>query len=367
MGYRKRAVVDPPAALLLLVAVGCLPDPRPYDACTDDEGYYRVAPVGCEGHEVTVLETRTFDAGQTLMPPYGDGTGTLVLDETYVYWPDMAGNILRTPKQGGRTDVLIEAGGGEAPLALADAETHLYALRSTSTGTSQSNSASLFAVEKATDEVTEMASLPYTDASQLVVFAGKFYARDLAQLCIIEGSLGGGDAVVPSYPCVTNELPLKFRVTERGIVYISLTTGAPSIVLQPLDGSTPEVLMTLQNYPTSLRNEGEELYFTECSDVCRRYRIFATGTSDLLVANLGMASYVEGDSKTTYALTQLEGEYGGSRLYGWKHPSPSPNVVAASLGGLYALTVDDDDLFALVPDFDGGPNLGRLQLLRISR
>jgi hypothetical protein len=102
---------------LLVGSAGCLPDPRPYDPCSDETSkFYSVAPKGCNGHTLEVLyaDKRTGETFASLPDATASLGGrmsvpsALAMNETQVFWFDALGRGHATSKASPHEDTLLQ-------------------------------------------------------------------------------------------------------------------------------------------------------------------------------------------------------------------------------------------------------------------
>ena len=372
------------ASALVLLLGSCLPDPRPYDLCTDDTAYYAVPPVGCNGHKLAVLDSVALPLDRSAADLFDIEGNRITTDNDFVYWVGPSSEILQTPKRGGKSVRLLEPLDGVNALELQTDDSTLYVLATWLPSNANTGKASLFAIDKTTKESLIVATFPTYSAPSLQIRGDKFYINPLTSTvqCLLEGSTDPTQTTANGIRCVTTYSPKAFAVTDTGVVYLAQTSGAQSLLGKASlyfessvnDAPNPigEAAATVQDFIVS----GNYAYWVECGPpdtdpngitTCSRYRSSLDGTQEEIIPNLGSAYSVVGDADRLYAISALKLGASGTRLYGWDAVGLSPVPLAASLEGAQLMTLDAQFVYTIYYDYYTQDSGTVVKLLRIKR
>ena len=365
--------------LLALLLGGCLPDPRPYDPCKDEFTYYSVPPIGCNGHQLTVLASVALPNFDGSLGFYGLTPNRITTDSDYVYWEGPFGVLLQTPKHGGETVRLREAPANAGYLELQSVDNKLYVLAVDNPGGSNVSLVTLDCIDKTTRQNDTISS--YAVAYNGVLTYGfqirgdKFYTNTSQSplQCLMEGSLSQTDALSSNYRCATSYQPYRFSVTERGIVYVAWRPGSWALYFEDSLRAAPQPLCETGTRVSAFAVEGDYVYWVGCPfgdgptvAGCSRYRSDLAGTKEVLIEDVGHPFTAIGDAHQLYAQTSFTQEWPPSRLYAWAAPGLRPVVVAAGIPYTVAMTMDDKSIYTITAT-DGADGYPAIELLRIER
>lgn len=356
-------------------AIGCLPDPRPYDACVDELGYYSVPPTGCGKHDLKILSERV-----NASPFYAQldiSRRRIAIDEDNVYWADSEGAVLVTPKRGGITEVLLTCDDPESiEIQLTDSTVYVQS--------ASAFSETLTGIDKATREVRVVTTLLNSVATGIRVHGDYYYATQGSPTnppegsptnCVLRGSLHSDEAAT----CFIEADILDFALNDLGL-YGVLLSG--SLVFYPYDSKEGQTVSTVPAATTLLSGFVYELddqyaYYTLCEQggvndySCKRVRMSLDpnqfGRSITLTGALGPYTSVRNDGSTTFIVGNgsVDAQWATSRLLAYRPESLEPQVLAASMNMTHTLALDEDFVYALVVD---NPEEGqRMRLVRIER
>jgi hypothetical protein len=328
-----------------------------YDPCTSDESYYTVPPKGCNQHDLTILAewTTKSSSGQTLL-----GQLTFALDETDVYWPTTAGELLRTPKRGGKT-VPVASFDAELPFSILDDGDLLLALLC-DPNQAFYNACRTVTIDKPSSRVTFQHAWAGPSGVQLGVYGDNYYVTDYASGCLAQSKLGDG-ATPPL--CITTTAPTEFQFTADGLFFVAATADNTSLFFQLFNASEPRNLGPYSPFATSFEVHGKIAQWIECEGTCRLVQLNTDAERKTAIAELGYGEMLTGDGTENFVFTRLPGDWSEPKLYRYARTDSPPELLAASLGELLTLDFDETHLYAAVRDYS--EDQLRIRLLRIER
>lgn len=384
---------------------GCLPDPRPYDPCGDNESqYYSVPPKGCNGH---TLETMHVRAASLVEASSNDGTSGMpivaynfglkehmALDAHHVYWSSIDGTILRTAKSGGRTDVLrnpsqvsVVSNSWFAPmlsiLGLDETRKYLYVGENVTDPATGRNTIEVTGIELESKEARVLARFPDMFLSAAAIRLDQLYFSSTDGGPLYSASLDWSRVATPSDLTATiSDSVIAFAILEGRVYY--LNANQPQLHVVTLDGgATQEIQPTNspQANASAVELSATAVYFFECDNSqftgCQWTRITPDGKQQIAASGLsGQDFFLAADADATYVVSGQPGAmFGQPKLYGWNASTAAqPVVLAAPVETQRAIALDDDYVYLVVIWSDGtqssedGSQFARSsQLLRVRR
>lgn len=364
MGTRTHMATMGRAAILLPCLLPCLhlsacDGSTDADPCTD--------PVGGNHASACDPGVSTTELGESgdPMPWFSYYTAPLAHDEAHLYWSGTDGDLLKTPKVGGDTQVL-QGPSGCIVTGIAATDTQVYWVRTC--GGRGNERAQLWTVAKHGGEATRMLEAPRTSGT-MRLHEGRILwtmrqGEDNTHLWSIE--VNGAASMLMA----ANGPYFPFAITPDGVYHrIRHFPSNPSeLQRQPVAGGDPETIATVGPVVESMHNGDERLYWVEAERTAlgTDRSLWRLGEEDApeLVFQGRVTEFMATYDGAHYGVGFLE-DHGtvANRLYRWRAPDFEPVPLVAGLGWPQSLVLDDHHVYWL----EKRQGTGSLRLVSASR
>lgn len=358
------------ALALTLALAGCQAGPDPCVSNASDSD----TPVACGEGKLRVLAKLPVTS-EEWESQIAFSRHRVALDDKYAYWSDYKGRILRTPKAGGPTDVVLEA--SECTIAdLAVDEVGVYfgqncLIPELEKMVSFPVLGKVSWLEKATGERHELAAQKLMDVREVTVRDGIVYWT-----LSTESSTSTLHRVPRDQPILSdaqvvkaNAVYLPFGLSTDRVVWLEGSTK--DIRISPLPGGRGDRLAGASALVEWLAVEGDAAFWLERTIIemgaveRRLFRVPLAGgevteplpglVTEHMVTD-GADYYGAGDNSATNQTAY--------RVYRWRAPDFVPETLAAGFSAPESIAVDDTHVFVV----DHEPfEKQTLRLVRISR
>jgi hypothetical protein len=347
------------------------------DPCTESDGPTPSGPVGCvPGADPTVIGSVAASAS-VVNEEVAISRRQVVLDDQYAYWSDYAGRILRTPKRGGGTDVVLEASDCSVA-ALAVDEIGVYFGQNCRVPELEQRTG--FPVEgrvawvaKADDTRHDLMKMQLADVRELRVQDGRVYwvFSDEVATSTLFAAPRAAD-VPPGAPIETlvrsDAVMLTTAIAQQAVVWYAFKAAELRRTL--LSGGASELLAEAAHTESILIDGTSALWIThDPLDDGRHSRHLwrtpvAGGAPQLALAG-EVTEHLATDGTDFYGVgfNTADGDV-VNRVYRWRSPSFSPEVIAAAIEWPQSVALDATHLYFIQQSL-GDPF--SLQLVRVAR
>jgi hypothetical protein len=329
------------------------------DPCTTSHGPRGSQPVACVGGADPVVLGEVAAPSSAINTEVAISNRRVVLDDTYAYWSDYAGRILRTPKAGGATDEIL--GPSECSIAdMAVDDVGIYFGQNCLVPALQDRTN--FPVEgkvawlgKADQVRHDLASEQFTDVRQIAVNEATVYwvMSDEATASYLRSA--PRDLAVPMMSgmafsaLVSSTLFLPFTLDGNGIVWWdtkgelrrSSLSGGPSSLVSP--ATSVESLFVsggsihwVENVRASSGHMERHLLGMPSGGIDPR-RIFDGIVTEHVATSDGSDYYGVGYNTPDGTIV--------NRVYRWRAPQYEPETVAAAIEWPQSIAVDEAHVF----------------------
>lgn len=358
------------ASLLLCALAACDSQPNP---CTSDESYSG-KPVACRaGTNVRIL-ANVATSSEEWTSQIAFSEHRVALDDEYAYWADYKGRILRTPKAGGHTDVLLEASACTiADLAVDDVGVYFGQNCEVPEYASMTNfpvRGSVSWLDKESGERHELAEQKLADVREVTVRDGIVYWTLSNEINSSTLHRVPRDQPIHTDTQVVraNAVYLPFGLSDDRVLW--LEGGSKGLRSSPLEGGIGELLTATTQLVEWLAVADDAVSWTERTIIDngaverRLFRISVAGGEPIeplaglvteYMATDGTDYYGVGDNSATNQVAD--------RVYRWRAPDYEPEVLAAGLSSPENMAIDDTHVFVLDRELERKS----LRLLRVSR
>lgn len=348
------------------------------DPCSEERENPPSRPVGCGGTSKPRLLAHVPLLSSDFTGEVAASSRTVALDDTFAYWSDYTGRILRTPKTGGDTVVLLPANDCSIA-ALAVDDLSIYFGQNCKVPELRGSFPVLAKVSwlhKATGERHELAQQQHSQVTQIAVLDGTVY-WNLASI---------GDPFTPDLSILHGAprdtgLPFDDSLIGTGAPFRPFVAGVHGIVwldvsrhvvrLSPLIGGYGDELAPAPE-AESLFVQGEMAYWIQRSILPigalerKLWQVPLAGGAPTLAFDGLVSEHVVPDGADFYGFgfntptTQVQ-----YRIYRWSPPAFEPVALAAGFGRPHSIALDASHIFVI--DEAGNWDHVELRLLRIDR
>jgi hypothetical protein len=347
------------------------------DPCTESDGPEAPGPVGCvPGAHPTVMGgvSAPSSAGNEEV---ATSRRQVVLDDEYAYWSDYAGRILRTPKRGGSTDVVLQPSDCSVA-ALAVDEVGIYFGQNCRVAELEGRTR--FPVEgrvswlaKADGSRHELMTMRQADVRELRVQDGRVYwvFSDEAATSTLFAAPRTAD-VPPGAPTEilvhSDGLFLTTAIAREAVVWYASRPG--ELRRTPLRGGGSELIAEAAHTESVMIDGTSTLWITDdpLEDGRHARHLWRTPVAG------GDPEPALAGEVTEHLVTDGTDFYGAgfntpggsivNRVYRWRSPSFSPEAIAAAIEWPQSVALDATHLYFIQRSL-GDPF--SVQLVRVAR
>jgi hypothetical protein len=319
------------------------------DYCVE-KGKIADPPVGCHGNTLSLLATATSSVQR-----YNDQVAwseqTIALDESDVYWSDVNGRVLRTPKRGGETAELLPASACSIADVVVD-DSYAYFGQNCRIEGDDSGfpvRGRVVRIDKSGSGELELASFDRTEIRFLQVVDGSVYfMTDTVITSSVRVTSSDGTDSPGRAPLVTVSSPhLPFVVHGTDLYYGD--NAKQRVERRPLAGGgavtvavTAEVVSDLQVIDGVLHWQLRD----SAANSSVSYRASADGASGELALTGPCTDLLTGDELGYYGVGDIDPEASTAlRVHRWLAPDYENELLAAGLNMPSGLAMDKARLY----------------------
>jgi hypothetical protein len=350
-------------SLSFIVCLGCS-ERDVVDFCVEN-GKTASPPVGCDGNPIAVLATSE-NSHQRWDDQVAYSHQAVALDDENVYWADVKGNVLKTPKSGGSTKWLL----GESPCSISDvaAVSGVVYFGQNCSGGDVALKASVQRLDQTTGPtVLWWADLLEVRQVQPVGDRVYFTSDDFASSWLFAVPSDGKGNLEILLQTGAAHLPF---IIDAGALYYG-DNAAQQVRRRDLETGDETVIADVTSTILSLHLIGGALHFrvseSGTQNSCVFHRVSASGEGSERAYDGICPELVSGDASGYYGAGQLQqpGEASAFRVGRWLAPDFTLTLLAAGLNSPQAIAMDETHLF--VTDLSMFDDPMKLRLLRVQR
>ena len=359
------------AAIVPALLLGACSGPATADPCVTD-GVQTDPPVACAGSNLAVLAQYEFPS-ERWTAQIGASHQAIALDATDVYWSDVGGRALRTPKNGGPTEELLPDTGCSITDVAVD-DTYVFFgqnCRLDGSGSDFPIRAKLARMDKLTHRTLDLALTELAEFRHIVPAGDQVYFTmfTLDEIFLRTVSRDGPtvSAAAPFGPIVhlqTAHLP--FVLSDKDVYYADNSTLR---IVDRKDDGTSIDLATTERFVLALTEVNGTVHWLDekiqqSQAVYRLWRAPNGGTAELAIDG-PVVEHMTGDAEAYVGAGDLDLETSiTDRVYRWQ-PSGGRVALAAGLHRPEGIALDTESVY--VTDLTLPDRTVRLKLLKISR
>src|SRR6185436_4334753 len=355
-------------ALALGVLACSTTEPAP-DPCTVD-GVQTNPPVACGTARLTVLARYEVPSARWAAQ-IGTSHQSIVLDGTDVYWSDVGGRVLRTPKLGGPTEELLPDSGCSISGLAADDVFLFFSenCRSDQSTRSFPVRGRLVRMNKATRESLDLALTQFAEIRSVQLRGDQVYFTMATPGDVVLRVVGRDGPTVPadapSGAVDSLHAPhLPFALGAADVYYGDNVNR--QVTLQKADGTTTTVA-TSDNFVSSIAFFNGMVHWLDwkVENLQPVYALWRVRDGVVEPATLGpSAEYLAGEGDDYYGAADLDRDSPVTvRLLRWRSQA-APTILAAGLHRTEGIALDDSAVY--VTDLEV-IETARLTLLKVTR
>lgn len=340
------------------------------DYCTE-KGKTADVPVGCNGSTVSVLAAVT-NSSQRYNDQVAWSQQTVELDADNVYWSDVNGRVLRTPRQGGDTAELLAASACSiADIAVDDSYVYFgQNCRIEGDGSGFPVRGRVARTDKTGSDELELASFDRTEIRFLQVVDGSVYfmTDNVVSSAVRVASADGVDEPGGGEPLVTVSSPhLPFVVHDADLYYGD--NAGLRLDRRPLAGGDAVNVAQVSDFVLGVQVIDGAVHWlvsnSAAPNLSSLYRASDDGLGEPVL--MGAATdLLTGDELGYYGVGDIDPEAATTlRVHRWLAPDYESELLAAGLNAPGGLAMDESRLY--FTDLTWADEPQKLSLLSVPR